>query len=205
MKKSFYSAIYFFVIFVTILSWTNIAMATGTAGFFKFGIEVGGEDVSGKIPTLSSDFPVSVGGGVSIAVGLIIVTGNHFETQASIGYLFDAGTKEKLSRYHGAPIELLEFYRVRNHRIGGGITYHVGPNITACRASFSSGPNNVDCSLEEDLDFDAALGTVIQYDYLLRGAMRIELRYTFIDFKSKSIEGKFDGSGVGFALSWPFY
>ncbi len=197
--------IFLFVISLTLLLWSNLAMATGAAGFLKFGIEGGGGDVSGKIPNLSNNFPVRVGGGVSLAVGLIIITGNHFETQTSIGYLFDAGTKEKMSGYHGAPIELLEFYRKRNHRIGSGVAYHLGPNITACRASFSTAPNNVDCSLEEDLAFDAALGTVIQYDYLLRGAMRIELRYTFIDFKSRTVEGKFDGSGVGFALSWPFY
>ncbi len=68
-------------------------------------------------------------------------------------------------------------YRLPNVRLGGGLTYHLGPTLSGSGAA--SGLN---------AKYDDALGFVLQADYVLRNRFNFGLRYTSVNYKANSIQ-----------------
>lgn len=69
------------------------------------------------------------------------------------------------------PVDLLAFYRFGNARVGGGLTYHLSPEL----------------DLEVDgqgasTDFDNGLGLVAQFDYTFSNFF-VGARYTWLDYE----------------------
>jgi hypothetical protein len=91
------------------------------------------------------------------------------------------------------PLDLLGFYRTGNHRFGGGVTYHLNPEFEI-DTDFADG----------DIEFDNALGLVIEYDYFFSEGLSAGLRYTSIEYEASDFDEEIDGSYFGLIISFAF-
>ena len=62
------------------------------------------------------------------------------------------------------------FYRFPKLRLGGGVTYHLNPDLSG---------SGVISGL--DVSFNNALGTLLQADYRITDKMNLGARYTTLD------------------------
>jgi hypothetical protein len=91
------------------------------------------------------------------------------------------------------PLEALVFYRFDRARLGGGVTYHLNPEL---EGSGVVSPLNV--------KFDDALGFVLQADFLVTDKMAIGLRYTSLNYEVEGVAAKAKSDGLGFTFSYRF-
>jgi hypothetical protein len=100
-------------------------------------------------------------------------------------------------------LELIPFYNIRNHRFGAGLSYHFSPELDLGELD---GPK---------VEFDDALGWLIEYDYSFSGwqsgGFVVGLRYLWIDYKVEKVDGRnvsggfeFDGNHVGVHVDYMF-
>jgi len=102
------------------------------------------------------------------------------------------------------PLDALVFYRMPSVRLGGGLTYHLGPTLKGSGAASGL-----------DAKYDDALGFVLQADYMLKNRFNFGLRYTNVNYKANTIRTNPglsattpatnpSTSGVGFVFSMRF-
>jgi hypothetical protein len=112
--------------------------------------------------------------------------------EATLGYKFDQANGDNGSiKFTRIPLDLVASFAHGGHRIGGGATAHLSP-------SFSCDADGV---CDGTIDYDTALGGILQYAYGFRvganSGFDVGLRYTFIEYSGSDLPS-LDGSGVGF-------
>ena len=122
----------------------------------------------------------------------------------TIGYHFDEVSADNgditFERY---PLELIPFYNFRNHRIGAGLSYHLSPELDLKELGGSK------------VEFDDALGWLIEYDYSFSGwrsgGFVLGARYLWIDYQVEKVDDRrvpgcfeFDGNHVGIHVDFMF-
>ena len=185
-----------------ILGHTAFADGAGEAGrsqthlVTSLGLMDGGDKLATVKYRHSDDVDINAGGLVLLGVGVNQEFGNNWELQATLNYLgagADARNGEvSFSRW---PIEVLGFYHVGNHRFGGGLTYHVNPKFDV---DFDYGP-------DETVNFDDALGAVLEYDYFFMPQLSLGVRGTVINYKSSDVDGTINGNSIGVVVSGYFF
>ena len=175
------------------LTLVQSVQAKGLKGVINTNFDFGGDEMLKVTVSNNSDTEVKAGELMHINGGVSIPndgTGD-WTTEITLGYKFrrveNADGKLVWSRY---PLELVEYRRVGNIRMGGGITYHVKPKIDG-DGSFANA----------DTTFDNAFGFVLQADYML-GEFNIGGRYTFIEYQGAG--ASINGNSVGLALGARF-
>ncbi len=160
-----------------------------------FGLTFGGDKLATLRYTNGDSSTVHGGGLVLFGVGFDHRFGNGWELQSSINYQVDrANARNGDATFQRFPIDVLGFYRIGNHRFGGGITYHIDPKFSA------DAPG-----AHETVNFDNALGGVVEYDYFFGRSLSVGLRGTVIDYKSSDIEGNVNGNYIGLMLNGYFF
>jgi hypothetical protein len=170
------------------------ARAQEVKPMFKVGVDTGGDKLvtvlftDGSTQSINANEGFFLGGGVSI-----VNLAKDIETEISISYksgTIKASNGEiNWTRY---PIDALVFYRFPKVRLGGGLTYHLGPKLSG--SGFASPINGS--------PKDAA-GFMLQADYRLAEKMAVGLRYTSLEYKfTGAASAKSDGIGVVFSMSF---
>jgi len=142
---------------------------------------------------------------ITLAAGAVVYLPlPAWSLQTSIGYHFDEVSADNgditFERY---PLELIPFYNIRNHRLGAGLSYHLSPELDLGELDGSK------------VEFDNALGWLIEYDYSFSGwqsgGFVVGLRYLWIDYKVEKVDNKnvsggfeFDGNHVGVHVDYMF-
>lgn len=98
--------------------------------------------------------------------------GSDFSYQGTIGFKadfvdFDGGDADTFS----IPLHLLAFYNTGNARFGGGIVYEIGPEYSLNAPGLTS-----------NVDFDDALGVVIEWDYFYSSSGFWGVKFSSIDY-----------------------
>lgn len=120
----------------------------------------------------------------------------NWELQLTVNYQFDQANAENGdASFHRLPVDLLGFYRQGSHRFGGGVTYHINPEF---EADFD------DIDGDFDVDFDNALGLVVEYDYFFTDSVSLGVRYTSIEYEASDFNAEVDGSYFGLLLNGYF-
>lgn len=178
------------------------ALALDVGGVLYFNTEAGGDTL---IETSEGD--IKAGGIVHIAGGLSFsgYGGDHLETQLTFGMKADSvsGSNGTASFYRW-PIELLQFYKQGHFRAGGGLTYHMNPEVE-CDIDHPTG------GCDYTVPFDDALGYVVQADFVLglpegSGIREFTLgaRYTGIEYEEPRSGYTADGNSIGLSLGLGF-
>lgn len=160
------------------------------------GITYGGDKLATISYTNGDDVDIHGGGLILLGAGGIYRFNSNWETQVSVNYQFDkANARNGEATFDRIPIDFLGFYRTGSHRFGGGVTYHINPKFDS------------DFDLDngkQKIEFDNALGAVIEYDYFFNNSLSLGVRYANIKYKSSDISGDVDGSYGGVLVNGYF-
>jgi len=147
----------------------------------KAGFDFGGDTVvsvgvtggGSSSKSIKANDGVFVGGGASI-----LMDSKELEVELSASYKFSTIAAQNGDiDWTVLPLDALVFYRLPNVRLGGGLTYHLGPTLRGSGAASGL-----------DAKYDDALGFVLQGDYVLRNRYNFGLRYTSVNYKANSIQ-----------------
>jgi len=177
-----------FMLAVAMLSLSAVSVqAAEFRGVVGIGFDLGGDKLLSGTYTDGSTWEVKANQGLLLNGGVVMVTGD-FETQATVGYKFGGPTAKNGSvTFDVIPLELIEFYRAGNARMGLGISYHLNPKLKV------DIPGSI---LNGDYNFDDALGMVAQIGWAPAGGIySIDLRYTAVNFKQKNVTNAKDING----------
>jgi hypothetical protein len=173
------------------------ARATDVKPMFKVGADFGGDELvtvtftNGESRTIHANDGVFLGGGVSI-----LNDSKDVEAEISLSYKVDTiNASNGTVTWSRWPIDALLFYRLPSMRLGGGLTYHLNPELT--------GSGVVGNVFDK---FDNALGFILQADYSISERRHIGLRYTGIEYKlnSPGLQGTAKSNGLGLVFSASF-
>lgn len=185
---------------VGLLGHVGPALALDLGGVLYLNTDFGGDTL---IETSEGD--IKAGGLVHIAGGLSFSEygSDHLETQLTFGMKADSvsGSNGTASFYRW-PVELLQFYKQGRFRLGGGLTYHMNPEVECDIDHPTAGCHYT-------VPFDDVLGYVLQTDFVMdfpEGAALREItmgaRYTAIDYEYAG--ASVDGNSIGLSLGLGF-
>ena len=157
--------------------------------YFELALEGGGETLARS----SDGLELNAGGGIKFAGGVINNFGenNHSRLSLALGYLsdsIDASNGEgDLDSFTFDAIYSRLFHL---HRLGVGLSYHIGPEYSDSVDGFGS----------TRIEFDDALGIILQYGYALTPGFQLGARYTLMDYKANGLSIDADSFGVFLAF-----
>jgi hypothetical protein len=173
------------------------ARATDVKPMLKIGADFGGDELvtvvftNGETRTIHANDGLFLGGGVSI-----LNDERDVEAEISLSFKFDtinaSNGEVTWSRW---PLDALLFYRLPSMRFGGGLTYHINPEL--------KGSGVVGNIFDK---FDNALGFVLQADYSISERHHIGLRYTGIEYKlnAPGLQSTVKSNGFGLVFTASF-
>ncbi len=168
------------------------ASAVETNFAYKAGLDTGGDTlvtvtfVGGETEKIKANEGLFFGAGVSI-----VNDTKDIETEITLNYKIDEVTASNgditFSRW---PIDALVFYRLPAVRFGGGLTYHLNPDLSG--SGVVSGLN---------AQFKDALGVLLQVDWRITDKLSLGARYTALDYEIEGVSGSIKSNGVGIVFS----
>lgn len=176
------------------------AQAVEFKGVVGMGLDVGGDTLVSVTYTDGTTSDVKANSGFVFNAGVVMVTGD-FETQLTAGMKFDATKKASngSANFDVIPVELIEFYRAGDVRLGLGLSYHSSPTLKVDISGSSSNGT---------YKFKSAMGYVAQIGWAPRtGIYSIDLRHTSVNFTPDNFVGsknEFSGSVTGLYASLYF-
>ncbi len=158
----------------------------------QLGISSGGEKLATATFDNGEDESIRAGGLFSASVGVIVnpfsTMNKKLETQLSVGYKQDSTSAENGDiTFSRVPLEVIQFYRFDNFRIGAGLTYHINPTLDG--DGFAG---------DLHAKFDDALGFVVEADYFFGYRGFVGIKTTIIDYEIGGYE--VEGNSYGLVL-----
>ena len=128
--------------------------------------------------------------------GGAVYTQDTFQLQGTIGYhvdgIFGQNGDAGFTRW---PLELLAFLNTPQWRLGGGITYHLNPELDI----------GIDNSTNVKVNFKNAAVVVLQADYRLSPQFTMGLRHTAIEYETDDAnKAEIEGDHTGLILTFNF-
>jgi len=188
------------IITLAILS-ANTLMASDLNPIVQFGVDFGGTTLA----TVEHDdyyygydsSNIRAGQGVSFEVGAAVTNPqNDIELQFLVGYKIDQESASNGSvTWDMIPFTALAMIKQEKWKFGGGLTYHLKPELVG---GFTGSTSVND-------EYENSLGAVIQAQYMLSDAMAMGIKGTFIEYKYKP-DPSFTASGnsVGINFTYTF-
>ncbi|MDH4188935.1 MAG: hypothetical protein OEW21_01845 [Betaproteobacteria bacterium] len=164
---------------------------------FKVGADFGGDKLAtatfsnGQVQDIRANDGFFIGGGASI-----LNDQRDLEAEISLTVKVDsikASNGELV--WSRTPIDALFFHRIPGARVGGGLTYHLGPELKGSGAA-----GNIFTK------FDNALGVIAQGDYSISEQHQLGLRYTRLTYKTRGVtpQASAKSNGLGLVFSMRF-
>lgn len=171
-----------FIFFVCVISYSAQAIDFVLEG----GLHAGGDTLVTATFTDGSTETIDAGEGLSLAIGARFDIADNLEMAITYG-IKTAG----ISAQNGSidwtrnPLNAILLYKMDNWRFGGGLTYHMSPVLEG--DGFAAGK----------VDFEDALGTLIDMRYFFGESAYVGGRATFIDYKVKNGSTSVNGNSIG--------
>ena len=146
-------------------------------GVVGIGLDFGGDTLITAVYSDGSATDVKANNGFVVNGGGVMIN-DSYETQATVGYKFGGPSAKNGSiTWDTVPVELIQFLRASNIRIGLGFTYHINPKLVIDIPGTSRTYN-----------FDNALGTIAQIGWApVNMPFSIDLRYTAIKYRQSNV------------------
>ncbi len=172
------------------------SQATALGLYFEGGVHVGGDDLVRVSFTDGSSDTLQGGGLLSFAIGLTEQISYNVQGRVSLGYKYDFITADNGTiSFSRMPLDFLAMYYKRKWMFGGGLTFHLSPEIKVGVPSQPQLPA-----------YDTAYGLVLAFDYNTYGYYQRDWylggRITLINYKNPT--GTFSGNSVGVVFGYMF-
>lgn len=154
-------------------------------------MEVGFQGGGDTLISTTSGEGLYTAGGFKFAIGVQNKVGKNGETLSfSLGSLSEEiDTPNGTAEISTLNLDAIYSYRIFNHRFGFGASYHIDPTYS----------NNIVGTPPSKIDFDDALGLILQYSYVLNSRFQISTRYTLMDYEASGLS--LDASSFGIFIS----
>ncbi|NOZ90316.1 MAG: hypothetical protein GXO60_03415 [Epsilonproteobacteria bacterium] len=162
----------------------------------EISLESGGDELVTIDHDYDSDYTIDAGDGLNLAMGMSIDNPEkNFETQLTVGYKFDSDSASNGDiTWSMIPITALGFFKIPNWKFGGGLTYHLSPELKSTFDNYRFTD-----------EFNNALGAIVQIQYEPTGFFAIGLKGTFIEYElKKNTSQKANGNSLGLVLTIKF-
>lgn len=159
--------------------------------YFELALEGGGETLA----RTTSGFELTAGGGVKFAGGVKNRFGedNNSTLSLALGYLTDSiNASNGEGDLDSFTFDAIYGRMFEAHRLGVGLSYHIGPEYS----------DRVDGFGSSRIDFDDALGIIFQYGYALTPGFQLGARYTIMDYKTNAVSIDADSFGIYLATGF---
>lgn len=177
----------------TLTETINAAEFKGVVGG---GLDIGGDTLFTVTLADGSTTVIKANEGLALNAGIVMII-DQYETQASAGYKLGGTSRNNGSvTWETVPVELVQFIRAGNIRIGLGFIYHINPKLVINM----QGTN-------ETYNFSNTWGTLAQVGWVpMDMPLSIDLRYTAIKYKSGNLTNSEDihGNVLGIYASYFF-
>ena len=193
----------------TLLLSTNTLNASDLKPMLQVGYDFGGKTMA---TVEQFDYysgyetsKIRAGQGLSFEAGAAITNdASDLELQFLIGYKFDRESASNGSvTWDRIPFTALVMMNKNRWKFGGGITYHLNPELSGSFSGYDSNNNYFNDSVNDD--YENAIGGILQIQYKVSDASAIGLRGTFMEYKLKrdpSIVAS--GNSIGINFSYTF-
>lgn len=156
----------------------------------EIGLHAGGDELVRVIYAGGSTSSVRAGQLLSVAIGAGFDITPNIASRLTFGYKTDFATASNgdvsFSRF---PINWLLLYKAGSFQIGGGLTYHMSPQLKGTGAAAYI-----------NTDFNDATGLLFETDYFFSQNTYFGFRYTSINYTLKSTSISVNGDSIGVVL-----
>jgi len=180
---------------LTLLSLLSLStlFANGIKPIFEIALTGGGTELVTIKHDKLNDYSISAGDGVSYNVGAVFER-EKMDLQLFLGYKRDEDSASNGDiSWSSIPLSLLSIYKLKNWKMGGGLTYHIRPKLSG---SFG------ETSIEDS--YQSALGAVIKIQYRLSESIDFGLNGTLIEYKREEDGDVAKGDNIGLVLTYSF-
>lgn len=159
------------------------------------GLDIGGDTLVTAILADGSTTDIKANEGIVLNAGVVVIN-DQYETQATIGYKFGGSSRKNGSiTWNTVPMELIQFLRASNMRIGLGLIYQFDPKLVIDIPGTS-----------QTYHFNNAFGTLIQLGWApVDMPFSIDFRYTSIKYKPSNFSSTEDSNGNSAGLFASFF
>ena len=140
---------------------------------------------------------LKAGGFFNVRVGGVLALGqaSDWSVEMTAGYLYDEVNSNinvnDNAKFERATVEVIPFYNFGRQRIGFGATYHFNPKFEQ-----TAGVGNV------EIEFDDAVGGILQYDVMYNQQLSVGFRATYIQYELGSLS--VDAPSFGMHVNYQF-
>ena len=194
---------------ITFLTFTTLSASDNLKPMIQVGYDWGGTTLAtvehpATYDSYSDTTKIRAGAGLNLEVGASISNPqSNMELQFLIGYKFDHDSADNGSvTWDVIPFTALAIFKSQRWKFGGGVTYHLNPEIDG---SFSGYENGKPFTDKIDDQYKNAFGGVAQIQYMATNALAIGIKGTFIEYKLKedpTITAKGNSIGVNFSYTF---
>ncbi len=176
-------------IIITLFFLTLSTNALSAKFVSELSFHTGGDELAKATFANGDTKSINAGGGIQFAIGTKIELSNNTFIKALLGYNFHSESIPNGSaEWKYVPISIMYFKKTRQWLLGSGVTQHITPNLSGTGdISFLS------------IDYNDALGFVIEADYRSSSNGYIGLRYTMITYVSQ-FNNKVEGNSIGLVM-----
>ena len=180
----------------SLITLFTLAQADSIRPLLQISFESGGDELVTIQHDYEGDYKIDAGDGFTFEAGIAVDNPqSNLELQFLAGYKIDNDDADNGDiTWSLIPLSALALVKVQDFKFGGGITYHISPELDG---RFG----------REDINyqFDSAFGGVIQAQYSFEDTFSIGLKATFIDYKLKNDSTKTaSGNSIGVVGTFKF-
>ena len=191
---------------LTLLALSYLGASQDLKPILQIGYDVGGTTlatVEHNDYYDSSINKIRAGQGLSFEVGAVVDAPN-LELQFLVGYKFDQDNASNGEvTWDVIPFTALGMVKSNRWKFGGGVTYHLNPELVGNFRGQDSNGNNFHDKVDDE--YENAIGGIAQIQYMATQNFTIGLKGTFIEYKLKednTVTAK--GNAVGLNFSYTF-
>ena len=193
---------------LTLLTLGTLSAEETLKPILQMGYDFGGT----KLATIThqdnygeSTYNIRANGGLSFEGGAVLGNNNsNMELQLLVGYKFDSDSADNGDvTWDVVPFSALAMFKSNKWKFGGGVTYHLNPELDSSFPLYDSNNNFVSNGINEK--YNNAFGGVIKMQYRATPSLDIGLKGTLIEYELKNdptITTK--GNSIGIVLSYTF-
>jgi len=184
-----------YLLVTSMLLIASSAHAVGFKGVVGFGVDLGGATIATGVYSDGTKVDAKANEGLLINGGVVMIT-DKFETQLTVGYKSGGPKAQNGSiTFDTVPVELMEFIRASNMRIGLGFVSQNSPKLVIDIPGTST-----------TTKYDNAIGSVAQIGWApANSPFSIDLHYTAINYKPSNVVNAKSIYGNTFGLYMSFF
>jgi hypothetical protein len=193
---------------ITLLSLASLSASDTLKPIIQMGYDFGGT----KLATVThedtygySTYDIRAGEGLSFEAGATVSNEySNMEFQFLVGYKFDYDSASNGDvTWDVIPFTALAMFTSPRWKFGGGVTYHLNPELDSSFPIYDSTGNFVSNGIDDK--YDNAFGGVVKLQYRITPSLDFGLKGTFIEYELKDDPSvTANGNSVGFVISYQF-